>query len=143
MKVITLCGSARYELEFIQANKELSLRGMTVFSLSVLPRDAGKKDWYTHGQKTMLDLVHLDKILKSDSVVIVHPEYIGESTAREIMWAHTHQIPVIGVDARVHWESEDERWQSIATRAATGLNDQDLVRRAYLRLHEGEEFELT
>jgi len=95
--IVTLCGSARFENEFIVANRELGRCGIPVFGLSCLPRDrepdAGvKADGY---EKTMLDLVHLQKILAATHVLVVGDGYIGQSTAREIVWAKLHRIPVL------------------------------------------------
>ncbi len=86
---ITLCGSARFEKEFHEANKRLSLEGHVVYTLSVFPSQAeGKKEWYTPEQKTILDKVHFDKIKNSDAIYIVSKgSYIGESTAKEIVYA--------------------------------------------------------
>lgn len=38
--------------------------------------------------KEVLDLVHFNKILRADAIVVVGPDYIGFSTAREILWAN-------------------------------------------------------
>ena len=85
---ITLCGSARFEKEFKDANESLTLKGHTVYSLAVYPSDkAGEKNWYTGAEKVLLDLAHLRKIMESDAIHIVGDGYIGFSTAREILWA--------------------------------------------------------
>jgi hypothetical protein len=48
----------------------------------------GNKNWYNEDQKTLLDLVHLDKISNSEAIVVIDvDEYYGESTKREIAWA--------------------------------------------------------
>ena len=87
---ITLCGSARFEKEFKEANEELTLKGHTVYSLAIYPSDKhGEKNWYTESQKVLLDLAHLRKIMESDAIHIVGDGYIGFSTAREIMWAYS------------------------------------------------------
>ena len=85
--IITLCGSARFEKEFKEANEDLTLKGHTVYSLAVYPSDKGDKNWYTESQKVLLDLAHLRKIMESDCIHIVGDGYIGFSTAREILWA--------------------------------------------------------
>ena len=87
---IALCGSARFETEFIKANQMLTLNGHTVYGLAVYPsqKEAGK-DWYTEEQKHILDLMHLSKIEESDAIYICTDPtgYIGFSTRREIAWA--------------------------------------------------------
>ncbi len=108
---ITLCGSARFEEEFKRLNRDLTLAGHTVYSLSVYPSDAARwseqqpgqsstarggtlgKDWYTPEQKERLDFAHLGKIANSDAIFIIdcdqdRPEpYIGESTTKEWRFA--------------------------------------------------------
>lgn len=100
---VCLIGSARFEKEFIEANRELTLLGMVVYSLGVLPRDGGGKDWYTDKQKQILDLVHLKKIQESDAVFLVGDGYFGDSTAREIFWAVMNNKPVIEQNRTHSW----------------------------------------
>ena len=83
--IITLIGSARFEDRFKEMNRRLSLAGHVVFSLAVYPSDMGGKDWYTPGQKVVLDDVHKQKIEQSDAVYLIEENgYIGESTRAEI-----------------------------------------------------------
>lgn len=90
---ITLCGSTRFEPLFHEWNHKLACAGHTVYSLSLFGReakDAGKDDKkiVTEEQKITLDLVHLDKIMNSDAIVVINPDgYVGFSTSREIQWA--------------------------------------------------------
>lgn len=90
---ITLCGSTRFEPKFHEWNHKLALAGHTVYSLSLFGREAkdvgkdGNKT-VTEDEKIVLDLVHLDKIMNSDAVVVIDvDEYVGFSTAREVRWA--------------------------------------------------------
>jgi len=87
--LVTLCGSTRFESEFIAAGRELSRRGVTVFSLAVLPCHRGTDEGWSDGQldKTMADLLYYDRIERSDAVIVLGDGYIGTSTAREILWA--------------------------------------------------------
>ena len=90
---ITLCGSTRFEPLFHDWSAKLALAGHTVYSLSMFGREAsdiGKigKPVISEHDKATLDLVHLDKILNSDAVLVINEGgYIGFSTAREILWA--------------------------------------------------------
>jgi hypothetical protein len=99
---ITLCGSTRFEPLFHEWNHKLACAGHTVYSLSLFGReakDAGKDDkkLVSEAEKITLDLVHLDKILNSDAIVVIDKdEYVGFSTAREIQWARMK-------DKRVYW----------------------------------------
>jgi hypothetical protein len=93
---ICLCGSARFEKEFHEWNKQLTLAGHVVYGLAVYPSsEGGNKDWYDSNTKVTLDLVHLAKIEESDAVVVVCPGgYVGESTTREIQWARIRLKPI-------------------------------------------------
>lgn len=86
---ITLCGSARFEEAFKNANVRLTLAGHTVYSLAAYPSDmGGLKDWYSEEQKAELDRAHLRKIDNSEAIYVIAPGgYVGESTAREIAYA--------------------------------------------------------
>lgn len=90
---ITLCGSARFEKEFKDWNRWLTLAGHVVYSLAVYPSDmSGGKDWYGKEEKAMLDQVHKLKIDNSDAIVVItgahgHTfmmRYVGESTHNEV-----------------------------------------------------------
>lgn len=90
---IALCGSTRFEPLFHDWNHKLACAGHTVYSLSLFGReakDAGKDDKkiVTEDEKITLDLVHLDKIMNSDAILVINPGgYVGFSTSREIRWA--------------------------------------------------------
>lgn len=90
---ITLCGSTKFADDYFKWNRDLAVKGHTVYSVSVMGRqvsDKGKEgnEIITDAEKVMLDLVHLDKILNSDAIVVINVGgYIGESTKREILWA--------------------------------------------------------
>jgi hypothetical protein len=97
-KVITLCGSTRFETEFAEVNQRLTLDGCVVISLGMfgLP-DLPGDDWTANSSdlKGRLDGLHLQKIRMADEVYIVDPGgYVGESTQREIAYAESLGKPV-------------------------------------------------
>ena len=97
-KVITLCGSTRFEAEFAVVNQRLTLEGCVVLSLGMfsLP-DLADYDWTADVSdlKGRLGRVHLQKIRMADVVYIVDPGgYVGESTRREIAYAESLGKPV-------------------------------------------------
>ena len=97
-KVITLCGSTRFEAEFAQVNQRLTLEGCVVISLAMfsLPDLAGY-DWTIDSSdlRGRLAGVHLQKIRMADGVYVVDPGgYVGESTRREIAYAQSLGKPV-------------------------------------------------
>src|SRR5271169_4422393 len=87
--IVTLCGSTRFEAEFITAQRELSRRGVNFFSLAVLPSHRMPGESWNDGEwnKTIADLLYYDRIIHSDAIVVLGDGYIGQSTAREIIWA--------------------------------------------------------
>jgi hypothetical protein len=97
-KVITLCGSTRFEAEFAEVNQQLTMEGCVVISLGMfsLP-DLPDNDWTADSSdlRGRLGDVHLQKIRMADEVYVVDPGgYIGESTRREIAYAESLGKPV-------------------------------------------------
>lgn len=105
---ITLCGSTRFKAQFEEWNHKLALAGHTVYSLSMFAReenDVGKEGYLTinEQEKITLDLVHLDKILNSDCIVVIDVgEYTGFSTKREVQWARIQ-------GKQVYWITEHSK----------------------------------
>lgn len=97
-KVITLCGSTKFEAEFAEVSQRLTMEGCVVislgmFSLPELPDYDWKAD--SSGLKGRLGGVHFQKIRMADEVYIVDPGgYIGGSTRREIAYAESLGKPV-------------------------------------------------
>lgn len=91
---ITLCGSTHFKDLYIQANLELSKLGHAVYSIALAKEDQTQASPEDEIIKENLDLVHLDKILNSDAIVVLGQvdgkPYIGKSTRREIVWAQMH-----------------------------------------------------
>jgi hypothetical protein len=97
-KVVTLCGSTRFEAEFVEVNQRLTMEGCVVISLGMfsLP-DLPDYDWTIDSAdlKGRLGAVHLRKIRMADEVYVVDPGgYVGESTRREIAYAESLGKPV-------------------------------------------------
>lgn len=87
-RIITLCGSARFERFFHAWNKALTVSGHTVFTLTAFPSVEGDKNWYAPNTKHLLDRAHFRKIQASDGIFVLNRNaYIGESTLREITFA--------------------------------------------------------
>lgn len=97
-KVITLCGSTRFEAEFAELNQRLTMEGCVVLSLGMfgLP-DLPGYDWAADSSdlRGRLGRVHFQKIRMADEVYVVDPGgYLGESTRREIAYAESLGKPV-------------------------------------------------
>ena len=97
-KVVTLCGSTRFEAEFAEVNQRLTMEGCVVLSLGMfrLP-DLPGHDWAADGSdlRARLGRVHFQKIRMADEVYVVDPGgYVGESARREIAYAESLGKPV-------------------------------------------------
>lgn len=75
------------------ANRDLTFAGVIV----VAPGEADEV--ITDEQKALLDALHLRKIDLADRVLVVNPGgYVGESTSREISYAHAIGKPITFTD---------------------------------------------
>ena len=98
MATICLIGSARFADAFHEASEQLTLMGHIVLTKdnNALERRQLEGE-FDPIDLEIFHLVHLDKIAQADLVFIIDgdeelgghtkPPYIGESTAREILWA--------------------------------------------------------
>lgn len=84
-KVITICGSLRFQKELIETADRLELAGNCVLSV-VYPSKA--KELYTQSEIEMFQHMHYQRIEMSDAIYIVNVGgYIGESTCSELAYA--------------------------------------------------------
>lgn len=93
-KIVTLCGSTRFEAAFGEVSCRLTLEGAVVIGPGTfsLPATSGDED---ADVKERLGRLHLEKIRMADEVYIVDPGgYVGESTRREIAYAESLGKPV-------------------------------------------------
>lgn len=86
-KIITLCGSYKFQKEIIEAYKKLTEEGNIVL-FPAMGCDEHEKEYYMN--------LHFDKILLSDAIYVVDVNgYIGDSVKREIKVAKDNGIEVI------------------------------------------------
>lgn len=93
-KVITLCGSTKFKDEFLQVQKELTLKGNIVISVGLFGHADGEfENIITTEVKLMLDDMHKRKIDMADEIFVINKNgYIGDSTKSEIEYAiKTHK----------------------------------------------------
>lgn len=106
---VCLCGSTRFIEAFSIANIELTKRSLSVITISMAMPKNEQNTAEEFALKELLDLVHLNKILRSDAIFVVGDGYIGRSTAREILWAEMQGKPVIaGIDCAM-WDEAANR----------------------------------
>ena len=90
--IITLCGSTRFYETFLAVNNALTAKGYIVLSIGVVKSKAVMLDKSDPELKKMLDNLHREKILMSDSIFVIDQDgYIGESTKGEIEFAEKHE----------------------------------------------------
>jgi hypothetical protein len=98
MAIVCLIGSARFESAFHEAETQLTQMGHVVLSKDPIALARRKAEGeFDVVEVEMFSLVHLEKIRQADVVLIINGDedlgahtttpYIGESTAREIIWA--------------------------------------------------------
>lgn len=86
MKIITVCGSYKYEKEMKEITEYMALQG----NCMITPIDLCKpnKEAYTKEQAIMFDKMHKEKIKLADAILVVNVNgYIGKSTKSEIEFA--------------------------------------------------------
>ena len=91
-KVITLCGSTKFEEQFMDVQRDLTLQGNIVISVGVFGHSRDKKVWEKINNpeqaKEMLDDIHKRKIDMADEIFVINKNgYIGSSTKSEIEYA--------------------------------------------------------
>jgi len=91
MKVVTICGSLKFEEDMIKIAGELETKENTC----VLQCIYGLKN-LTDDEKKKLAELHYKKIDISDAIYVVNiGGYIGESTKLEIEYAQKHKKEII------------------------------------------------
>ena len=85
--VITLCGSTKFKEQFLEVQKQLTLKGYIVISVGLFGHSGDNEVWKP-GTKEMLDDMHKRKIDMADEIFVINVDgYIGESTKSEIAYA--------------------------------------------------------
>ena len=92
-EIVCICGSMRFVDEMRAANRDLTVAGAIVVAPGEVDGPISAE------QKAALDALHLRKIDLADRVLVVNPGgYIGESTSREIAYAHATGKPISYTD---------------------------------------------
>lgn len=85
MKIITMCGSLKFEDELKYHSERLELEGNCVLSVIYPTKD---KNFFTLEQWKLLEATHKKKIDLSDAIFVVNKDgYIGSSVRGEIEYA--------------------------------------------------------
>jgi hypothetical protein len=98
-KIVCLCGSTRFKQEFIDANRDETLKGHIVLSVGLFGHVEGLD--MDSECKANLDQLHFRKIDLADEVLILNVNgYIGQSTKKEIVYAEQNGKPIRYLDNR-------------------------------------------
>ena len=85
MKVITLCGSLKYQKEIMKVAEKMALKGNCILTPVYPVSDSIKR---TEDDLQKLKEAHFKKIELSDVILVVNVDnYIGNSTTQEIEYA--------------------------------------------------------
>jgi hypothetical protein len=86
MKIITICGSLRFQKEMLVISEKMELEGNCVLP-PIYPARPNKES-YTEEELLMFDKMHKEKIKLSDAILVVNVDnYIGNATKNEIEYA--------------------------------------------------------
>lgn len=95
--VITLCGSTKFKDEFMEVQKQLTLKGHIVLTVGLFGHSGDNEIWEGLPEgtltktKEMMDDMHKKRIDMSDGIFVINKNgYIGESTRSEIEYAKQH-----------------------------------------------------
>ena len=93
MKIITICGSLKFENEMKYISEKLALEGNCI--LSVIYPTKGKEK-YTKEEIELLGKEHFKKIDISNAIFVINKNgYIGESVRNEIEYAKKQNKEII------------------------------------------------
>lgn len=82
-KIVTICGSMRFEDKMMEISKELEIKNKYVVIQCIYSNDK-----FTEKEQQILSDLHYNKIKISDAIYVVNVNgYIGNSTDKEIEYA--------------------------------------------------------
>ena len=85
MKIITICGSYKFQKELKEITEKLALQGNCMLTPIELTKE---KEAYSQEELKCLGEMHKEKIRLADAILVVNVnDYIGESTRSEIEFA--------------------------------------------------------
>ncbi len=92
-KIITICGSLRFQEEIINTAIKLELEGYTVL-IPIIPLNNIMS--LTNKEKEILGNIHKERIKISDAIYVINVNgYIGSATKNEIAYAKEHNKEII------------------------------------------------
>jgi ACT domain-containing protein len=99
MKIITICGSLRFEQDMRYYTEKLELEGNCVLSV-IYPTKNNEE--YTKDEINILEIGHIKRIDISDAIFVVNKNgYIGEAVRKEIDYAERHNKEIIYLEKNI------------------------------------------
>ncbi len=93
MKIITVCGSLKYQEQIMKITEEYALRGHCMLSI-VYPTKQIEK--YTKEEIELLGNLHKERIKISDAILVANIDnYVGKKTQEEIEYAKSLNKEII------------------------------------------------
>lgn len=94
MKIITVCGSLKYQNEIMKITEEMALQGNCMLSI-IYPTKADISS-YTKKEIQLLGQMHKERIKLSDAILVVDIDnYVGNATKSEIEYAKSLNKEII------------------------------------------------
>ena len=91
--IVTLCGSKKFEYEFVYQFEKLTKEGKIVLLPAIFRFP--NSDHLSTRELALLDVIHQEKMKMSDEVLVINKDgYIGDDTQKEIDWCNAHNIKV-------------------------------------------------
>lgn len=98
--IVTLCGSTKFFFEAMECNRLLTFHNWIVLQCGSWGHSFNKYSEATNTDFKVVKLLHYQKILQSQAIVVVTDEscYVGNSTKAEVKFALYRSIPVFYFD---------------------------------------------
>lgn len=102
-KVITICGSLKFQKEIMKVSEQLELEGNCV--LSIIYPTGEVKDKFTKEEIQLLGELHKQKIRMSDAIFVVNVNgYIGDGVKKEIEYANSLEKEILYLENKINNE---------------------------------------
>jgi hypothetical protein len=99
--VVTLCGSTKFFVQCMEANRQLTFKGWMVLMCGSWGHSYHKDlEGNSGADYEAVKTLHFKKILSSNAIVVVTDgtHYMGESTRAEITFAKFYNLPIFYFD---------------------------------------------
>lgn len=93
MKIITICGSMKYQKEMMKIAEEYTKKGNCILTPIYPTKNISE---YSKDDIKTMKVMHLERIKLSDAILVLNMDgYIGDSTKKEIEFAKSLKKEII------------------------------------------------